>query len=1538
MRSIILFVLLYCSVTMAAYAGHVSGDSAKRITKDSTFVLNNESLHASPVVEQPDVLLDGLIQTTVTDSIQRYIDLAQSLLDKVEQTQKFISSIDANTKFELPVGIKKTLGGIEYVVLIEAIRIKPTHAELDVFLKFTIPQNQKSLTFMARGIKLTKKGGIVGDAKLELLGDNAINFNGDKIQLIIKGGNKAGGSGTYAVIDCDGFREVSLDAGVKFSRDLIRPENADGKIMEGNVTAGFKATVSDWNDLLIQLDMPAFQVTSLKDFGFKASDVVFDFSDTRNAPAVVFPAGYQNTQALPGNENTWRGFYMRELLIRMPSQFQKKSGAGTELRAQNMLIDNRGLSGLFSGKNLIPLNEGNMNGWAFSLDELAFELMANELKQASFDGQVLIPVSKETTPFDYSAFISGDNEYLFSVSTASDLEFDLWHAGNVQIYEGSSLEIRVADNKFLPKAVLHGNMNISAKLGSGASAKGVELANISFENLELQVVKPYLKVGTFSFGSELAQQKLAQFPISIQNIGMRSVSDTETALDFNLILNLTGEDNGLSADGGLSIIGVISNENGSQRWKPKGLEVRELTLDANIGAISFYGKVIFYKQDPVYGNGFNGIIKASFTPGLKLDCTAIFGNVEGMRYWYADAMVHLQNGIPVFTGVGIYGFGGGAYYAMKMDKEGLGSELGRTVSGVVYVPDSKAGLGLKAVVALGSHPKPEAFNADVTFEISFFKGGGVRRIAFSGNAFLVTPGLDLNVDKLKETTGKMVAKVNKMAGDGMLAGDASGSNSMDDVFGSLESAGDKGQISAKASIEYDFENKTLHGTFEAYVNVIGGIVKGVGPGGRAGWSVMHFSPSEWYVYVGTPDDRIGLSIGIGSIRAQATSYMMVGTKILGSPPPPENVSRILGGVDLDYMRDLNALGTGAGFAFGAAFGVDTGDLSFLIFYGRFAAGAGFDIMLKDYGDARCEGQSKPLGINGWYANGQAYAYVEGKVGIRVRVFGRKKKINILEIGAATVLQAKLPNPFWMRGIVGGHYSILGGIVKGRCKFEMTIGKECKIEGNENVLDDIKVIAEITPEEGAKEISVFNAPQGVFNMEVDKQFEIIDPEDNTPRYFKVKLNHFRLLDAGREIPATMEWSPTQDVVALKPFDVLPPQKPVKASLEVSFEEKISGSWRSVVVDGKAYTESKASTFETGEAPDYIPEENILYNYPLSNQLNFYKGENAEGGYIKLKQGQPYLFQVSNEWKQKVRYKGATGNTSMVEVNYVQSDARVTFPIPQELSPETVFQFEIVNIPVSQYEVDQNVSREYAVTQGDDMETEVRTNTAEGELEILAEKPVFSTYFRTSKYATFREKIASLSISNSYSLLTIPWHVHKVMTYLNGAEYFDEAELSGTTLTENKPLIRIEADLTDMAYYRDYVYPLVYQGYPLDGNIRITRDTSILGLPPARASYVGQTPSDLLLRNENITAGGPVSVSASRAYYTFDMPYYVLQDFREIQAQVVNRYINQTSVSDRVHKILFSPVPILTTGQVKYKLRYFLPGVLKKTAETTVTVSY
>ncbi len=85
------------------------------------------------------------------------------------------------------------------------------------------------------------------------------------------------------------------------------------------------------------------------------------------------------------------------------------------------------------------------------------------------------------------------------------------------------------------------------------------------------------------------------------------------------------------------------------------------------------------------------------------------------------------------------------------------------------------------------------------------------------------------------------------------------------------------------------------------------------------------------------------------------------------------------------MRDLNALGDGRGFAIGMDLSVDTGDMNFLIFYARLRAGVGFDIMIKDYGETACKGSGQ-IGIDGWYANGQAYAYVEGELGIKVNLW------------------------------------------------------------------------------------------------------------------------------------------------------------------------------------------------------------------------------------------------------------------------------------------------------------------------------------------------------------------------------------------------------------------------------------------------------------------------------------------------------------------------------------------------------------------------
>ena len=1498
-------------------------DSVSVIKRDSVFTIPTNTIYADGPV---DVLEEGLLPSASNDSIQRYIDLARTLIEKVRATQNYILNIDKATKVNLPVGIVNSIGGIDYNIVIEAIRLKPAYAELDIFLQFTLPNNGKELTFMARGIKFSKEGGIVGDAKLQLLGSNAINFSGDKVQLVLKGSSSPD-EGTYAVMDCDGFKELSIDADIIFSRDMLVPENADGSVADGKLKTSFKTVLTGWNDLVVQVSLPAFQVNNLKGVSFAVDQAVFDFSDLRNAPAVVFPPDYQSPDFLPGNQNLWRGFYLRQLTVSLPPELKSKGTTSRKtFRGENVIIDNLGLTGKFSGSNIIPLDQGDMNGWAFSLDGVFIELQANQLIQAGFNGNIVIPVAKEDRPFEYKAIINTGGNYLFNVSPAKDMTFPLWGAGQVEIFEASYLDIRIENGKFLPKANLHGRMNIGAQLSEGG--KGVEFANISFENLELQSVKPYLKVGSFSFGSEMLQQKMAGFPISISEIGLRSMSDTEVGLDFRLKLNLVGESSGsFAADAGLTLVGKIDPDKGTQSWKYKTVEVRDIAVDIDGGAFKINGKLIFYRHDAVYGDGFNGVVKAEFTPGIKVAATAIFGNVGGMRYWYADAMVNFPQGIPIFSGVGIYGFGGGAYFAMKLDNQGLGSDLGKTASGAIYIPDEKAGLGLKAIVSLGSMPSG-AFDAEVTFEIAFFQGGGVRYISFGGNGSVATKGVNMNMDKMKGSVGKMVSVVkeqtSKLGAAKGLLDTGSDDNSITKIFGSIEDkAGQDGSISARMLISYDFENHILHGNFEVYVNVAGGIIAGVGPGGRAGWAVLHFAPHEWYIYAGTPDDRVGVKVGIGSISVAATSYFMVGTKILNSPPPPPEVSKILGGVDLDYMKDLNALGTGAGFAFGAALSINTGELTFLMFYSSFSAGLGFDIMLKNYGDTYCKGSNKRIGINGWYANGQSYGYFEGAIGIKVKVFGRKKKIEILSIGAATVMQAMLPNPIWMRGIVGGHFSVLGGLVKGNCKFEVTLGTKCEIEKSAaDMLADIQVISEITPGQDEKGISVFNTPQAVFNMQVNKEFEIVDMESDSRRSFRIKLDHFKLVSEGKEMVGTLKWNDGQDVLAFNSYEILPSEKSVTASAQVSFEEYSNGRWATVVDGGQKVVQKMENTFVTSKAPDFIPLSNVEYSYPLIGQANFYKDEIREG-YIKLKQAQPNLFGLGPEWKQKGRFTGEDGSALLFDYTYTYSTNLVSFTTPTTLKAGQTYLFELVNLPAQAAgAVDRNVSTNSNKVQSDEstsMDVEMTTRNATGTIESLQEKSIFSTGFRASQFARLQDKLLNQQVDGVLRFLRIPWYTHSMSVFLTQDEPFDKAEIMGNEYTGNKPLITLQADLTDNDYYTNHIYPLIYEGYPLDGNIKTSRDISIMGLPPVNAVSIYQNPADIELVNGTLNY-----TSYQILRYSYDLPMYMIEDFGDIQRQVVSRYISKPAVSDRIAKIISNTFPVLREGSYKVNVNYRLPG--------------
>ncbi|UXP33659.1 hypothetical protein N6H18_06795 [Reichenbachiella agarivorans] len=990
------------------------------------------------------------------------------------------------------------------------------------------------------------------------------------------------------------------------------------------------------------------------------------------------------------------------------------------------------------------------------------------------------------------------------------------------------------------------------------------------------------------------------FPIQVNKI-YGGVTGEEMFLGVDLTLQLTEDDgNGFGAEGAFRILSRAVESGSQVHYKYAGLEIEKLGIDIVTDAFSFKGKLIFFKNDPIYGNGINGSVEATFS-SFGLSANAVFGNVEGMKYWYVDAMVDLGNGIPVFTGFFLTRFGGGAYYHMSLDNKGVGSELGTTNSGITYIPDKTVGLGIKAIVGVaGGNEK--GFFAEVTFEMAFRSNGGLKYIRFLGNISMLSIPVDIPPELLKLQAKSLAAQ----------AGSKSEiSNNPDASKAVLGSDRGDASIFGSVSIEFNFDDNSLHSNLSLDILVAGGVIKG---GGNA---VMHFSPSEWYIYIGRPEveNRIYLDI-MSVIRVDA--YFVMGSVVPDSPPPPQKVSEILGGMDLDYMKDLNALADGAGIGFGASLTMDTGDKTFLIFYGHFAVGLGFDIMLKDYGNVTCAGRGQ-LGIDGWYANGQSYAYFDGVIGIKVKVFGKKKKVDILNIAAAVVLQAKLPNPVWMKGIVGGRFSVMGGLVKGECKFEVEIGEECDMQygGSDGALDGLDVIAQLTPGDKTKEVDVFTLPQIVFNYEINKSYNMV--EGDRTIQFRIAADEMSIKQNGQKLDVVVEWSDDKMTAVLDSDGILPPESELTLTASTTFEEFKDGRWQIVKVeDGSELRETKTITFTTDKAPRYIPDRNVSYVYPLKDMVNYYPEEHPQG-FIHVKDDQGYLFSDPN-FTTIVRF---TSGTAVPDVPVTYANNELTFSIPTDLSKDKVYALQVINKPTQTTNITANIREDStAVDLGDaGGVTKLRSRSAEGIVESFEEEHIYELYFRVSRYATFPQKAAATLGAGGWrdpiSILT-----HRIGTNLSGPERFSYRELK--VVDGQPPLISMEADLSNNSWYNNSIYPIIYEGYPLMGNITIresNRDVEVFGVIPTKAVHIWQYPY-MISMPESAHGAGVMNIQSPEGTVSYMLVPVMYEDYLDLANQVASRYTS--NMSDRYRRLLSESFPIIKKGDYWVNSNYTIPG--------------
>ncbi|MEO6037832.1 MAG: Ig-like domain-containing protein, partial [Saprospiraceae bacterium] len=819
------------------------------------------------------------------------------------------------------------------------------------------------------------------------------------------------------------------------------------------------------------------------------------------------------------------------------------------------------------------------------------------------------------------------------------------------------------------------------------------------------------------------------------------------------------------------------------------------------------------------------------------------------RYFFLDALVCLDKG---FGGaLKLKGFGGGVYYHMNRPAASMplttgctGNPtippgLGQSLSGLQYTPDRLKGLGIKATVSIAAALKESAFNGNATLELLFNTGGGLSDIWIYGNArFMETP----NVTASTATTPP------------------TGSS-----------------VGATLDIHLDFNNHVLHGELDVYLNVANGAVHGTGPSGLFAHAVLHVETQQngiWYIKIGTPSNRAGLAVDIPIIGniGNIGAYLEIGKDLDPMPPLPSDIAALTGLNGTAGLSNRDGAMGGNGFIFGADLNIGNQDMTFLIFYAGIRARLGFDIALLDYGSgAVCANTGQQVGINGWYASGQAYAGLWGEMGIKVKIFGKRKKFKIFQVAVAAALQASLPNPFWAKGAVGGHYEILGGLIKGDCNFDVTIGEKCQITGADDPLGEIAVVQRISPENGTTGVATNGKPEVYFNFPMNQTFALQDPNGNSVNY-KAIFESAKIRYYGLNVSATVHWADDKRSLILEPDWILPGND----TIEVVVKSHVDSSGITI------YEEERIAQLVTGPGLTYIPASNVQGSYPFDGQFNFFPDQIQDRqGYILLKHGQPDLFWNQDEDEHfVVRFKKHCGQQKDVPLAYATGTEKISFEIPQGyFTSGGIYRMQVMRIGSGG-------------GSGNSSSSLAKSTLAEmpgtcPETLNSNETVLYTAYFRTSQYASFGAKIAAW---NAAKTVTNVGNLLKAEAPIEPFAPSDLVSIQPTLLSNSWYLTNIVPNL----YWEEE--PCVVYGFCLDEN-----------------GFEGLTPIEFKPKDPNppaipvITQAHWLAESAPGATVNMEMQYKALNNIQTDWKSMYDQIKAYIASIDLVAEIASDPHP-------------------------------
>ncbi|MBR6278385.1 MAG: hypothetical protein IKR41_06470 [Bacteroidales bacterium] len=1420
------------------------------------------------------------IDNRLDTSDKRRLAAAMDLANKVQQMANYIKNLNElreKHQLPLPVGIQSTVG---YLLVVSHIEREDNDIS-KLHLSCVIPLKDSKIGFDGE-ITVNGNSGLCAPGKIELIEPVSIGKN---FKITFK-------SGTFAEFDCEGIQKFHAEADIQVDSTNLVFYDDNNKI--SNTIPRFSTSLDfeEIDNFTFSLNKKVkFGFQKLKDWIFTLDGLDFDNSETVTSTKINFPNGYfSNTNS--AEKNLWRGVSIGKSQLMLPKNLGKDTSQSITIDCDYFIADNNGFTVSANAQNLGHLLDTTKN-FDIDVDNVELKLLKNQIQKITFDGDFNWKALGRFSNHHYDALYNdAENEFGISTNLGDSLTLDFICA-ELQLDKSSKLNLKLRNGKFVPEIVANGNVTINA----GGEKSPLHVPQLDFQDMYLSAEKPYFRPGVWSSEGVLSA-KFGNLEIQINDISMRNDS-------LNFGANIAFADK-ITAGGKFHILGDY------ERFKLKKFTVSRFFVDYKSSTFSVYGNVMFEKNDPIYGNYFRGDVKMQLVDMLDVEATALFGRVGNNKYFFADLFADNGGRIlfkipPCFD---VYGIGGGAYN--RMNQTDNGSAVGKAPSGLYYKPDFNVGFGFLASMKFGIVNK-DLCDAKTTFEVQFNRNWGLNYVQFKGDAVFLSGS---------QKYQNFAESLNKLPEE-----DEKEENQPKDE----PSVKREYPLTASTLMKMDFVNKSFFTYLRAFMDM--GVMYGKGANKKLVDATAYFSPKDWYIHLGTPDDRCGIVVDAPVLKLDISSYFMAGNNIPGLPDPPQKVTSLFSSSDLkkyQSRRDMLTVSNGKGVAFGTGF--ETGiSVEPWPFFAKLELGAGGEFLLANYGKlSHCEGSTSPLGIGGWYANAQLWAYLDASIGIQVKFLGKRRKFNIMDAAAAAVLQGAGPNPFYFTGLVGCKYRVLGGLFKGTCSINFEIGEPCKVVEGKELLDQ-SIIASMTPEDGSDTVNVFVSPQVLLNIDCKNEMPL--EIDGVKNIYKVFVDSLKLVNFAtkQEVKGSMDISSDGLIISFNPDEALESTTKFVLMAQVSFRQKVGNDW--IVAkdsEGTEYVERMESKFTSGKRPDHILPEHLICSYPLDKMYNFYPKE-TKTGYICLSENYSYLFDnVLEGYEQKLRISTLDGKSQTSDFEHFKS-SEVTnekYELSFDLSKfafdnQNIYKLEIVNIPKRIAQLNENVSTDYKIENGDS----IRNISAEGDFNQLETKQICEINFRTSKYNTLKEKVNSIDLDGKAFVDGTDLYMKNISKGFETDDFFDilEQQVRGKT----DKLVYLEADLGNTEWYKKSLYKYVYDNFSEKELARVRS----FSFKPADAMTI----FNALSINHNTLTDNEIQNGIATGIYphgmiTYNVIFECDEDLRKAKTLISNKKLSR-DLSKKEQEILNNDYPqSYTKGDYPYKISYRLPG--KGTITSTI----